>query len=235
MTGCTVARSVNLPWSQWTRAEVMGEHMRPSADGCGALEAVCAELAANGTFAARHIISSRYPHAPVEAAARRYSDAQKLAVFRRDGFIDRYTGQRLVNPGVLRLIHVLLPDVFPFHPNWKMTETHIAFWELLPTIDHVIPVTRGGADDESNWVTTSMRTNRAKDMWTLAELGWDLHPKGDISVWDGLTGWFVKYLTDNPLPGADTNSQYVRSWFKVSRCDSAFAPNLANPVVNQQP
>jgi 5-methylcytosine-specific restriction endonuclease McrA len=187
-----------------------------NADGSSALEAVCAALAVNGTDNAHQILTTRYPHARAVEVTRTYSAAQKFAVFRRDGFIDRYTGRRLVNPGVLRLIHVLSPEVFPFHTNWKMTETHIAFWELLPTIDHVVPVAREGADDETNWVTTSMRTNSAKGMWTLDELGWQLQAPGDMCAWDGLTGWFVKYLTNNPLLGADTNAKYVRSWFNVS-------------------
>jgi HNH endonuclease len=54
-----------------------------------------------------------------------------------------------------------------------------AFWEVGATIDHVVPVTRGGADDESNWVTTSMARNSAKMNWTLEELGWTLHPPGN--------------------------------------------------------
>ena len=40
------------------------------------------------------------------------------------------------------------------------------------TIDHVIPVARGGADDESNVVTTSMLRNSAKSNWLLDEVGW---------------------------------------------------------------
>ncbi|MFF0818704.1 HNH endonuclease [Rhodococcus sp. NPDC003318] len=54
-----------------------------------------------------------------------------------------------------------------------MSQTHFAYWELFPTIDHIVPVTRGGADDESNWVTTSMLRNSAKAHWTLDELGGD--------------------------------------------------------------
>jgi hypothetical protein len=67
-----------------------------------------------------------------------------------------------VYPGVLYLLSALLPEDFPSHRNGKMDRTHLAFWELFPTIDHVVPVACGGADDASNWVCTSMRTNQIK-------------------------------------------------------------------------
>jgi hypothetical protein len=57
----------------------------------------------------------------------------------RDGFCDRYTGRRLVFPGVLRLISELFPKEFPWHPNWKQGVGHSLYWELSPTVDHVIP------------------------------------------------------------------------------------------------
>jgi hypothetical protein len=48
---------------------------------------------------------------------------------------------------------------FPFHPNWKTEATHPAYWEVGATIDHMVPVTLGGADEPANWVTTSMARN----------------------------------------------------------------------------
>ena len=75
-----------------------------------------------------------------------------------------------------------------------MSETHMIYWELFPTVDHVVPIARGGGDDESNWVTTSMLHNSAKSNWKLEELGWQLLPAGDIEQWDGLLG-VVLYIS----------------------------------------
>ena len=36
------------------------------------------------------------------------TDKEKINQFKRDGFIDRYTGQKLVNPGVLRVMSYYL-------------------------------------------------------------------------------------------------------------------------------
>src|SRR2546421_668252 len=121
--------------------------------------------------AARDVLRTEYPFVSATPEGRRYTELQSLQIFLRDGFVDRYSGQRLVFPGVLRLLSRLLPQEFPFHPNWKMTETHPAYWELFPTIDHVLPIARGGAHSQINWVTTSMLRNAGKANWTLEELG----------------------------------------------------------------
>ena len=75
--------------------------------------------------------------------------------FCRDGFIDRYSGQKLVNPGMIRAFSHYFPEEFPFHKNWKMSECHIAYWEFIPTVDHIVPIALGGADNETNWASTS--------------------------------------------------------------------------------
>lgn len=118
------------------------------------IQKVCDLLLASDRSGASQIAHTEYPFVIQTLAGRKYTELESTGIFIRDGFIDRYSGDRLVFPGVLRLISRLLPQEFPFHPNWKMSECHIAYWELSPTIDHVVPVARGGADDETNWITT---------------------------------------------------------------------------------
>ena len=186
----------------------------------GVLSDVCAALALGDSRSARATLKSRYPFVPVEKIVRRYSERQSMKLFVRDGFIDRYTGRRLINPGVLRLLHVVLGDDFPAHPHGKVSETHLAFWELFPTVDHVVPVSRGGRDDESNWVTASMLSNQAKDHWTLNDLGWELRPPGDVAEWNGLSRWLVDYLAENQPMLADAGEShrgYIRRWVTATK------------------
>jgi hypothetical protein len=187
--------------------------MTTMVDPASVIQRACQALREGGISAASHTLRAEYPFAAAVPEARRYTEAQALQVFLRDGFRDRYSGQRLVFPAVLRMLSVLLPEEFPFHPNWKMTATHPAYWELFPTIDHVVPVARSGADTEDNWVTTSMRRNAVKANWTLAELGWELHPPGVLAEWDGLLAFFLKMV------GADRFLQedaYLRRWYRVA-------------------
>lgn len=136
-----------------------------------------------------------------------------MSVFLRDGFIDRYTGERLLFPGTLRLLNRLLPEDFPCDDKARLSVTHQAFWELFPSLDHIVPVSRGGPDTEDNWVTTSMSRNAAKGLWTLEELGWRLLPPGD-SQWDGLTGWCMEHVRTRPTLLKD--DAYLRSWYTAA-------------------
>ena len=162
------------------------------------LGSVCRLLSQGSADSARALLGREMPFQSVAPVTRKCTQGQALGVFRRDGFLCRYSGERLIFPGTLRLLSVLWPEQFPFHTNWKMGETHLAYWQLYPTVDHVVPLARGGPDDETNWVTTSQLRNSAKSNWLLGELGWTLRPAGDLRDWDGLSGWFLEYVAAHP-------------------------------------
>ena len=169
------------------------------------------------------IIEQNYPFRPVTPVKRKYTYLEQTTLFYRDGFIDRYSGRRLVFPGALRLLSRLLGSpTFSYHPNWKMDSCHQAFWELFPTVDHLEPVARGGSNEFSNWVTTSQILNSAKSMWTIEELGWSLHPCGDLSEWDGLTDWFIRSINKNPRL-LETDPAYLKGWLKAAQTVSQLA------------
>lgn len=168
----------------------------------------------NNKTAAKALIHQEYPHECFEIEKRTYTMAQKMHQFINDGFIDRYTGKKLLNPGILKIISHYFPDEFPYHPHWKMTETHIAYWELIPTLDHIYPIAKGGQDDEKNWVTTSMKNNSIKSNYTIDEIHWTLYPKGNIADWDGLTKVFLELVNNDKELLKDA---YIRSWYKVSQ------------------
>ncbi len=147
-------------------------------------------------------------------AKRRYRHGDALRLFVRDGFVDRYSGARLVFPPVLRWISRLLPDALPFHPNWRVGSGHRLYYELFPTVDHVIPVILGGKDDPENEVTTSMLRNLWKSDRPLERLGWTLHPAGDLREWDGLTRWMLRHARAHPESGAGGG---IRPWLSAAR------------------
>src|SRR5215208_1783869 len=179
------------------------------AEKSAAIAAVCRALAGGAVDSAVSILKREYPFAPKPIVKRQCGAIESTRVFVRDGFLDRYTGERLVFPPVLRVLSKVLPAEFPYHPNWKTDLTHPAYWEVGATIDHVVPVSRGGPDAESNWVTTSMARNSAKMNWTLGELGWTLLPPGDFREWDGLISWFLEYTAVHPEVLASAS---VRQW-----------------------
>ena len=183
-------------------------------DRIQALKQVSQMLCSDEQAAAEEILRNELPFEPPANAGRSYSTAEKLSVYFRDGFIDRYSGEKLLNPGYLRVLSKLFPEAFPFHTNWKMSQCHMAFWQYTPTVDHLIPVARGGVDEASNWVTTNMLHNAAKSNWFIAELAWTLHPPGNWREWCGLSEEFLYIVERNPQLRDDS---YIRQWYSATR------------------
>lgn len=182
------------------------------------IKEVCHLLNQGKQDEAARVINKKYPFKPIQKSSRQYTPREMTKVFLRDGFIDRYYGTKLIYPPTLRIISHYLPNVFPYHKNGKMDKGHIAYWKLFPTIDHVVPVSRGGVDDESNWVCCSMLTNSAKSHWLLEELDWELQEPGNLACWDGLWGWFMQHVESNPHFLTDhLCKNYFKKWFNAAR------------------
>lgn len=148
-------------------------------------------LAAGEIDLARRTASERLPFTPRRRDKHHISDRDKLRVYLKDGFIDRYTGLQVWHPCALRLFAEFMPDLLPYHKNGRLDQCHILHWDLSPAVDHIVPITRGGAHDPENWITTSWGKNTIKSNMSLDELGWTIHPRGDLKEWDGGTGWLL--------------------------------------------
>lgn len=144
--------------------------------------------------------------------ARKYTYKDLIELFIRDGFIDRYTGLRLVIPPSLRIISRLIPHAFPYHSNWAEGKCHDSYWDLSATADHLRPVAAGGCDDNDNLVSTSMAANLQKNSIPLDSLGWQIHPAGDDKKWDGLSHFFVMQCELHPEV---FKIQYFNQWYRA--------------------
>lgn len=193
--------------------EIRSQNMKDTDKKVSSIRLAATEILNGHIEEAGGIIASEYAFEPIKPESRSYTDAQKMRQFCRDGFIDRYSGSRLINPGMLRTLSYYMPEEFPFQKNWKMSECHMAYWEFVPTIDHIVPVALGGADDESNWATTSMMHNHIKSNWTLEQLNWKLYNPGNLEDWDGLTSLFIKIAEKDSKVLEDG---YIRNWYKLS-------------------
>ncbi len=179
-------------------------------DGSQIISRITKALISDDISKASHIATTEWAFEKTKIHKRNYSPKQLMQVFIRDGFCDRYSGTRLVHPGMLRLLSVILPDDFPFQKNWKMTETHYVFWKLFPSLDHVVPISRGGVDEASNWATTSQLRNSAKSNWTLDELGWEMLDLECLDKWDGLSSHFILLAEGNP---SFLDIPYIKRWY----------------------
>ena len=161
-----------------------------------ALVYACLALEAGSVNAAEKIIAAGFPFSGYLNDEKPLSEAAQLKIFRRDGFVDRFTGQKVFLPPVLTVLSEMLPDVFPNHPNWKRDETHQAHEMFTATVKKIIP---NRPADEFNLATAAYKTKAAKANATLEDLGWKLYSLEEIADlrWDGMTDWFVRYVDDH--------------------------------------
>lgn len=176
------------------------------------IKKICLNLDTDPTQAL-NIIKNDYPFRKIEYQKRNLTEYDKLSIYIRDGFIDRYFGTKLIFAPVLRIISHLFPNEFPLHSNWKMDSCHIAYWELVPTLDHIMPISRGGMNSYENVVSTSMLHNSVKSNFTLQEVGWTLKPCGDFNSWDGMLHWYIEYVRNHP---EFLNQSYFKSYFDLA-------------------
>jgi hypothetical protein len=197
---------------QWAIEWVGG--MEGCVEKAAIIAAVCDALRERKVAEATRIITSQYRFEPPPDQSGAEAEAiEPLEIFDRDGYVDRYSGLRLVFPGALRVISMWLPDAFPYHPNWKMDECHIAYYELFPVLDHIRPRARGGKNMKENMATTSTLRNSAKANFTLDELGWRLLNDNELRKWDGLLPWFMEQVKSDKDLLKDAN---VRRWHRAA-------------------
>ena len=123
---------------------------------------------------------------PGELRTRRTLAREKSETFARDHWTCRLCGAQTIDLQVLRCLSRLFPETLPFHPNWKFAESHLIYWTLSTSLEHVVPFARGGADEPSNFVTTCYASNDARGELLLNEIGWALQPIAETE-WRGLT------------------------------------------------
>lgn len=121
----------------------------------------------------------------------------KMRVFSKDGFINRFTGEPLIFPAVLRLLSMELPRDFPFQQYWRPEGTHIAYHDLGACTTWLVPFSRGGRKEEANRVTTTMPYVLARTEMTVDEAGWRLTREAFVDEWDGMSTWYVEHVNEH--------------------------------------
>jgi hypothetical protein len=86
---------------------------------------------------------------------------------------------------------------------------------MYPTVDHI---ESGGEDADSNWVTASMMRNLKKSNVPLVAHGWTLRPAHRDTAWDGLLGWYLRYLTKH---AELRRVNYLRDWYRAGLAATA--------------
>ena len=133
------------------------------------------------------------------SAQRMPSSSAERAVYVRDGWRCRYCGTRVIDRSMRARLHRCLPDT----ARWgaRNADKHTALAALSASLDHVVPHSRGGTNDEPNLVTACNACQFGRGQWTLEEVGF-FDPREYPPVldeWDGLTRLSRLAATSNDL------------------------------------
>jgi len=121
------------------------------------------------------------------ASLRMPGQALEQAIFRRDGWRCRFCGCRVIS----RKARLALARLYPEEARWGKTfheQKHCALGSLVASLDHILPHSRGGTNEEENLVTACTPCQFGRNQWTLAEVGFT-DPRGRepiVDEWDGL-------------------------------------------------
>jgi hypothetical protein len=118
-------------------------------------------------------------------AARMPSAQTARALFARDGWRCRFCGCRVVPPKARAAMRSALPGAIP----WSEDEGyHGAFYAISASIDHIIPHSAGGTNEDYNLVTACWSCQFGRGAYSLEEVGLldpRMHPPIK-DAWDGL-------------------------------------------------
>jgi len=113
---------------------------------------------------------------------------KELEVFRRDGWRCRFCEAKVID----RTARNLLASTFSIESRWTSEEfqRHAALYAMAASLDHVVPHTRGGSNEDSNLVTACYCCQFGRGNLKLEEVELadprERGPTEDRS-WDGLS------------------------------------------------
>lgn len=160
------------------------------------------------TLRARHV-QKNIDVPSTERKLRMPAKAFQASVFIRDRYFCRYCNKSTVALPVMNAIAAIYPMTYRLHPHWKATETDVSFWIDMASLDHIIPLTRGGTNETSNLATSCWRCNELKGGSLLTEIGWTIQ-RPQAMDWDGLSSKLADLVAVIP----DGHIRY-RAWVEA--------------------
>lgn len=107
-------------------------------------------------------------------------------IYERDGWRCRFCEMRVIS----RRARQALIRAFPEETRWTFPEfeRHYALYALASSLDHVVPHSRGGINDENNFVTACYGCQFGRGEWLIEEVEVE-DPRSRsplVDEWDGL-------------------------------------------------
>ena len=115
------------------------------------------------------------------------SSSVEYGIYQRDGWRCRFCNIKVISPKARKL----LVEMFPSVARWGRVnrDKHYALSALTATLDHILPHSRGGTNEEGNLVAACGMCQFGRGHWTLEEVGFTDPREWQpiVDSWDGLT------------------------------------------------
>jgi len=114
--------------------------------------------------------------------------AVQYSIFSRDGWRCRYCETKVFS----KAARSRLVAVFPEETNWGAAsefQRHSALYAMATSLDHIVPHSRGGLNDVSNFATACFCCQFGRGHFILDEVAWSdpLQRPPIVDGWDGLS------------------------------------------------
>lgn len=111
----------------------------------------------------------------------------QYSIFWRDGWRCRYCGIKVISTAARKV----LIGIFPEQTKWvaKEFQRHSSLFAMAASLDHIMPHSRGGKNEISNFVTACYCCQFGRGNFTLEEVQFNnpLQRPPVVTGWDGLT------------------------------------------------
>jgi 5-methylcytosine-specific restriction endonuclease McrA len=180
----------------------------------------------------KRIERRRKVEAPIAATAKSAGRMPPAAVIRalyaRDFWHCRFCSCRVVPPEMRMAMRAILPGAI----SWSESEGfHGGFFALSASVDHIIPHSAGGSNDEANLVTACWSCQFGRGAYSLAELGL-MDPRARAPVedgWDGLTRLLSVRQPNRPEKAQQGGPASSPRPARVAKVQQAKPPSLLPP------
>ena len=119
----------------------------------------------------------------------------QLIVWRRDHWTCRYCNEPVFFNPTFKLFDKISPNHGYYHPHGKSDARHQFIEKRMATVDHIIPLSRGGSDTIDNYVTACWECNlkyREKTFDEGKPKPLPINKKAAKLNWDGFSSLYLK-------------------------------------------
>jgi len=117
----------------------------------------------------------------------------QLEVWKRDSWHCRYCGKPVFFSPTLKLLDQINPNHTYYHKNGKTGKMLELFQKMWASVDHIVPISKGGENEIDNYATACWKCNlKFREKMVGKDKSNPLDP--EAKEWDGFSGLYPSLI-----------------------------------------